>query len=103
MHFKQSKANEMILLQVIQIFQILFFQGSLGRDLANAETKLSQAENDKKVKDDQIGQLREEIAHQEELISKLNREKKNIGESKLKEEEQVWISLFTYSMVERLI
>ena len=61
----------------------------MGRDLANAETKLSQAENDKKVKDDQIGQLREEIAHQEELISKLNREKKNIGESKLKEEEQV--------------
>ena len=55
------------------------------------------------MKDDQIGQLREEIAHQEELISKLNREKKNIGESKLKEEEQVWISLFTYSMVERLI
>ena len=48
-----------------------------------------QAENDKKVKDEQIGQLREEIAHQEELISKLNREKKSIGESKLKEEEQV--------------
>ena len=65
----------------------------MGRDLANAETKLSQAENDKKVKDDQIGQLREEIAHQEELISKLNREKKNIGESKLKEEEQVRIHL----------
>ena len=41
------------------------------------------------MKDEQIGQLREEIAHQEELISKLNREKKNIGESKLKEEEQV--------------
>ena len=40
------------------------------------------------MKDEQIGQLREEIAHQEELISKLNREKKNIGESKLKEEEQ---------------
>ena len=81
----------MILIQKTPIFKIIFFQGSLGRDLANAETKLSQAENDKKVKDDQIGQLREEIAHQEELISKLNREKKNIGESKLKEEEQVRI------------
>ena len=79
------------LIEVIQIFKIIFSQGSLGRDLANAETKLSQAENDKKVKDEQIGQLREEIAHQEELISKLNREKKNIGESKLKEEEQVRI------------
>ena len=71
------------------LIQITKFQGSLGRDLANAETKLAQSENDKKVKDEQIGQLREEIAHQEELISKLNREKKNIGESKLKEEEQV--------------
>jgi hypothetical protein len=41
------------------------------------------------MKEEQITQLREEIAHQEELISKLNREKKTIGESKLKEEEQV--------------
>ena len=46
------------------------------------------------MKDEQIGQLREEIAHQEELISKLNREKKNIGESKLKEEEQVSQSVY---------
>merc|ERR1712037_166055 len=37
----------------------------------------------------QITQMKEECLHQEELINKLNKEKKTISESKLKEEEQI--------------
>ena len=33
--------------------------------------------------------MKEECLHQEELCAKLNREKKSISESKLKEEEQI--------------
>merc|ERR1719382_2230746 len=43
----------------------------------------------KEVKDAQIKQMKEECLHQEELINKLNKEKKSITESKMKEEEQI--------------
>merc|ERR1712048_1387515 len=36
-----------------------------------------------------MGQMKEECLHQEELINKLNKEKKSITESKMKEEEQI--------------
>merc|ERR1719376_1109507 len=64
-------------------------QSSLGREMKDCENKLSQIQNEKADKDAQIGQMKEETMHQEELIVKLNKEKKAINESKLKEEEQI--------------
>ena len=40
-------------------------------------------------KENQIKQMREELAHQEDLIAKLQREKKAVGENKLKDEETI--------------
>jgi len=64
-------------------------QGALGKEMRNCESKLSQVQNEKANKDAQIKQMKEECLHQEELINKLNKEKKTIIESKLKEEEQI--------------
>merc|ERR1719483_1566530 len=64
-------------------------QGSLGREMRECENRLVQVQNEKADKDAQIGQMKEECIHQEELINKLNKEKKTINESKLKEEEQI--------------
>merc|ERR1712242_555560 len=61
-------------------------QDQLGKDMRESEAKLSQIQDEKLDKDNQIKQMREELAHQEDLIAKLNREKKVIGENKLKEE-----------------
>merc|ERR1719277_2517008 len=46
-------------------------------------------EEDKSTKDNQIRTLREEIAHQEELIGKLQKEKKGAGEGRQKTEEDI--------------
>ena len=46
------------------------------------EASLGACEDDKSTKDSQIRTLREEIGHQEELIAKLNKEKRGAGESK---------------------
>merc|ERR1712079_80567 len=64
-------------------------QDQLGKDMRESEAKLSQIQDEKLDKDNQIKQMRDELAHQEDLIAKLNREKKVIGENKLKEEEQI--------------
>merc|ERR1712079_23545 len=64
-------------------------QGSLGREMRECEGRLAQVQDDKADKDAQIKQMKEECLHQEELINKLNKEKKTINESKLKEEEQI--------------
>jgi len=50
---------------------------------------LFKVEEEKVEKDEQIRQMREELAHQEELVAKLSREKRGIADSKLKEEEGV--------------
>merc|ERR1711970_832544 len=64
-------------------------QGALGKEMRDCESKLSQVQNERANKDAQIKQMKEECLHQEELINKLNKEKKTITESKLKEEEQI--------------
>ena len=66
-------------------------QGSLAREMREVQSRLSSAENEKADKDVQIKQMKEECQHQEELINKLNREKKSIVESKLKEEELIQV------------
>merc|ERR1712226_1502137 len=64
-------------------------QGSLGREMRECENRLSQVQDEKADKDAQIKQMKDECLHQEELINKLNKEKKSITESKMKEEEQI--------------
>jgi len=64
-------------------------QSSLGREMRECETRLAQVQDEKADKDAQIKQMKEECLHQEELINKLNKEKKSINESKQKEEEQI--------------
>jgi len=51
------------------------------------EANCEKCEEDKSTKDNQIHTLREEIAHQEELITKLQKEKKGAGEGRQKTEE----------------
>merc|ERR1719151_420567 len=53
------------------------------------ESNCEKCEEDKSTKDNQIHTLREEIAHQEELISKLQKEKKGAGEGRQKAEEDI--------------
>merc|ERR1711874_316041 len=53
-------------------------------DLEDMEAKLLAAQQDKETKDAQLKNLGEEIAHQEELISKLNKEKKALFEANQK-------------------
>ena len=64
-------------------------QDSLTKDMRELESKLSQVQDDKLDKENQIKQMRDELAHQEDLIAKLQREKKAVGENKLKDEETI--------------
>merc|ERR1719435_230423 len=51
-------------------------QSSLGREMRENETRLAQVQDEKADKEAQIKQMKEECQHQEELINKLNKEKK---------------------------
>merc|ERR1719323_1119481 len=53
------------------------------------ESQCEKCEEDKSTKDNQIHTLKEEIAHQEELIAKLQKEKKGAGEGRQKAEEDI--------------
>jgi len=53
---------------------------SLKKDLEDLEATVQKNEADKVTKDQQIKTLNEEITHQEELISKVNKEKKHLQE-----------------------
>merc|ERR1712002_333357 len=61
----------------------------LRDEIKNLESTAEKCEEDKVTKDNQIRTLREEIAHQEELISKLGKEKKACGEGRQKTEEDI--------------
>merc|ERR1711899_423897 len=63
--------------------------GKLRGDIKTLESTLEQTEEDEMTKDSQIRTLREEIAHQEELISKLQKEKRSITDGKQKTEEDI--------------
>merc|ERR1719260_415619 len=64
-------------------------QSSLGREMRECESRLATVQDEKADKDAQIKQMKEECLHQEELINKLNKEKKAITENKLKEDEAI--------------
>merc|ERR1712241_522278 len=61
----------------------------LIEEIKNLESDCEKSEEDKMTKDNQIRTLREEIAHQEELIGKLQKEKKGAGEGRQKTEEDI--------------
>merc|ERR1719458_2165160 len=63
--------------------------GKLRGDIKSLESSLEATEEDKMTKDSQIRTLREEIAHQEELIAKLQKEKRGIADGKQKTEEDI--------------
>merc|ERR1719385_239267 len=61
----------------------------LRDEITNLENECAKCEEDKSTKDNQIMTLREEIAHQDELISKLQKEKKGAGEGRQRSEEDI--------------
>merc|ERR1712180_142118 len=61
----------------------------LRGDIKTLESTMEAFEEDKSTKDNQIRTLKEEIAHQEDLIAKLGKEKRGAGESRQKTEEDI--------------
>merc|ERR1711963_468442 len=64
-------------------------KGALGEEIKALEGRLAAAESDRADKDDQIRTCKEEIEHQNDMISKLGREKKGAQESRQKTEEDI--------------
>merc|ERR1712226_1079705 len=61
----------------------------LREEIKNLESTIEKCEDDKNTKDSQIRTLRDEIAHQEDMIVKLGKEKKATGEGRQKTEEDI--------------
>merc|ERR1711902_70309 len=57
--------------------------------MGELEATMVACEEDKASKDSQIRNLKEELAHQEELIAKLHKEKRGVGENRQKTEEDI--------------
>merc|ERR1712088_513274 len=64
-------------------------KGALGEEIKALEGRLGAAESDRADKDDQIRTCKEEIEHQNDMISKLGREKKGGQEARQKTEEDI--------------
>merc|ERR1712186_83621 len=64
----------------------------LRGEIKELEANMEACEEDKATKDSQIRTLKDEIVHQEELIAKLGKEKRNIGDSRQKTEEDIQAS-----------
>merc|ERR1739842_60451 len=63
----------------------------LRGELKNLENVCVKCEEDMGTKDNQINTLREEVIHQEELISKLHKDKKACGEGRQKVAEDIQV------------
>jgi len=61
----------------------------LKDEMKDLENNVDKCEEDKCSKDNQIKTLKEEICHQEEIIVKLSKEKRNIGDTRQKTEEDI--------------
>merc|ERR1712002_1197127 len=61
----------------------------LKKDLEDLELAMQKSEQDKSTKDHQIRNLNDEIAHQDELINKINKEKKHLQECNQKTAEDL--------------
>merc|ERR1712076_155125 len=64
-------------------------KAALGAEIEALEGRLAAAESDRADKDDQIRTCKEEIEHQNDMISKLGREKKGGQEARQKTEEDI--------------
>merc|ERR1712109_149984 len=61
----------------------------LKGEIKTLEASLEANEEDKNTKDNQIRTLKEEMAHQEDMVAKLQKEKRGAGDSKQKTEEDI--------------
>merc|ERR1719187_574607 len=61
----------------------------LEEEIKNLEASLTSSQQDKADKDDQIRTLKDEIAHQTDMINKLGKEKRAVGDSRQKTEEDI--------------
>merc|ERR1719334_2466174 len=87
---KRVKAEEDLINGINQAGTKVTADANRLRDqIKELENACEKCEEDKCTKDNQIHTLKEEIAHQEELISKLQKEKKAGGEGRQKTEEDI--------------
>merc|ERR1712240_788373 len=61
----------------------------LEGEITTLEGVLASAEQDRANKDDQIRTLKDEIGHQSDMISKLTKEKRSVGDSRQRTEEDI--------------
>merc|ERR1740128_348568 len=61
----------------------------LEGEIGTLEGVLSASEQDRADKDDQIRTLKDEISHQADMITKLGKEKRNVGDGRQKTEEDI--------------
>merc|ERR1711963_1012994 len=61
----------------------------LKGEIKNLESSMESCEEDKSTKDSQIRTLKEEMAHQEDMVAKLQKEKRGAGDAKQKTEEDI--------------
>merc|ERR1719219_1576972 len=61
----------------------------LREEIKNLESTIEKCEDDKNTKDSQIRTLKDEISHQSDMIGKLSKEKRNVGDSRQKTEEDI--------------
>merc|ERR1719431_1760805 len=87
---KRVKAEEDLINGIQQSgIKVVADANRLREEIKNLENECEKCDEDKNTKDNQIHTLRDEIAHQEELITKLQKEKKNCGEGRQKTEEDI--------------
>merc|ERR1712106_899186 len=72
-----------------QIGKINATVAQLESEVQTQEGVLKSAEQDRADKDDQIRTLEDEISHQSDLITKLGKEKRNVGDGRQKTEEDI--------------
>merc|ERR1719495_1801238 len=72
-----------------QIGKINATVAQMEAEVQNQEGVLKSAEQDRADKDDQIRTLKEEIAHQGDMIVKLGKEKRSVGDGRQKTEEDI--------------
>lgn len=70
----------------------------LKKEIEDLELSVNKADGDKATKDHQIRNLNEEITHQDELVNKLNKEKKQMQEINQKTGED--LQVFIHSLIE---
>merc|ERR1711970_434448 len=72
-----------------QVTKINSTVAALGEECKTLEGALGASEQDRADKDDQIRTLKEEISHQNDMITKLGKDKRSVGDSRQKTEEDI--------------